>query len=83
MEMNIYVEMYQTGRQMLVNTDSQMSYIKKIESRELQKRLSEIQSTIQADLMLFLELLLEIMNCIDDDESNLPPDNFPTIGKEN
>lgn len=60
--------LYESSRQELVNSDSLIKEITSINHPQLKERLLEITRTIQADLLILVDYLFELSNCVTDDD---------------
>ena len=62
---------YEETRQILIHTESLTESIKRIANKKLKEKLLENLRTCQADILLLNELLIEVINCSDDNDIDL------------
>ena len=65
------VSVYESSRNLLINTESLQNEIEGITSPALKNRLLEMIRTVQVDFFLLNEILVEVMNCNNETEIEL------------
>lgn len=68
MENEKLVQIYESVRSILLNTESISGQIATLTHSQLKERLTDLNRTVQSDLLILTDFLIEVMNCESDSD---------------